>query len=772
MVDWRRINDEISVLETLQQRDVAQYLDSLHSADSELAETVTRFLSPASQGTFLRTHTPEHIKTITNLRPGTMFGVWRLESLLGKGGMGAVYRAQRADGLYEQTAALKVVQTLLDNQRERFNQERKRLARLNHPGIVRIIDGGVTDDDLAFLVMDYVEGQSLDRWLTEQQASFTELLEIAIDLAETVSHAHSRLILHRDIKPSNILITPEGKTKLLDFGIGTDLNEADTAIGALTFAYAAPEQLNQKTSSVATDIFAFGVTLHQMLTGGVPERSVDGGVEIDDKALRSGELRSILAKALAFDPNERYASIALMREDLVRLTKRQPVEAFSSNRSYQFRKFLLRYPASSGLAGGLVAALIGGLSASLYSLTIADSARVQAEQALERERLSNVSEAAFTDTLLNLFSDQDEDINVTNGMIKHAEGAFLFRQEDPDQAAMTAFAIGRTLTLRWEQAAAIEVLEPWVRAGYGPERLIWQGKVDLGYNYLYSGKREEALQIFRDAKNYFSSVSDSPYYEHVVASQQICETTRAKDDCLSTIELAKEALDTKPEGNELSFYLNTLDMANSRIGDFDQAVHYSRKALDHHLAHPLLSAQRLASNRINLAHYSVFHSRDLNEARELLLANINDPQISEGHNVWSYMLLGQTESQLGDYEKAEDIYLKALEIFQRDHGPKSFGSIATQAGLIENALRSGKTDEATTRLDELTQRFGDRVFENYRLLLVKVHYLIQTDKHAESLNLLRDNHMTPDKTSSSLISGFYVNEFRNMGLNVDSLDAD
>jgi tetratricopeptide (TPR) repeat protein len=326
---------------------------------------------------------------------GSQLGGWTLERPLGQGGMGTVWLARRSDGRFEGTAAVKLLNLALLDQvgAARFQREGTVLARLNHPNIARLLDAGVTPGGQPYLVLEYVEGERLDRWCDDHRLGPEARLRLFLGILEAVAHAHANLIVHRDLKPSNILVTPDGTVKLLDFGIAK-LLEAESGEGAsttlteaagraLTPEYAAPEQVTGGTITVATDVYSLGVLLYLLLAGRHPTghgsrsaaehlrhvvetdppRLSDAAANADALALTvprlrrlyAGDLDNILAKALKKRPEERYASIGGFADDLQRYLRHQPVSARRDSFGYRAVKFVRRnrLPLALGVAAAL-----------------------------------------------------------------------------------------------------------------------------------------------------------------------------------------------------------------------------------------------------------------------------------------------------------------------------------------------------------------------------------------------------------------------------------
>jgi eukaryotic-like serine/threonine-protein kinase len=282
-------------------------------------------------------------------------GNYALERPLGHGGMGSVWLARRCDGRFEGRAAIKFLGlSLVDADGiERFQQEGAVLARLDHPNIARMLDAGVTDDGQPYLVLEYVEGEALDRWCKSRALDVRARVRLFLEVLAAVAHAHSKLVLHRDLKPANILVTPDGQVKLLDFGtaeiFGIGAAPAEHT-QAFTLDYAAPEQVQREEMSTATDVYSLGVILYELLTGRhptsaqAPLNKVTAIVEVEPPRASSlpDDLDNILAMALRKTPAARYQTAAAFADDLRRYLKGDPVRACADSAWYRFNKFVAR----------------------------------------------------------------------------------------------------------------------------------------------------------------------------------------------------------------------------------------------------------------------------------------------------------------------------------------------------------------------------------------------------------------------------------------------
>jgi serine/threonine-protein kinase len=324
-----------------------------------------------------------------------MVGPYRLVRELGHGGMGVVYLAERADGQFEQRVALKLIKRGMDSEDilRRFLAERQVLARLNHSHIARLLDGGITAQGQPYFAMEYVDGVPLHPYCEERRLGFEDRLRLFREVCEAVQYAHRGLVVHRDLKPSNILVTSAGETKLVDFGIakllyedGADRSATRTDQRLMTPDCAAPEQVRGEPVTTATDVYALGAILYQLLTGLPPHQFNDCSraeryriiLEVEpyppsatvrgtaERRRLRGDLDFIVLKALGKDPARRYPSVEALLDDLERHRTGLPVRARPASVAYRARKFLGRHRVAVAVVALVVLALAAGLGGTLW----------------------------------------------------------------------------------------------------------------------------------------------------------------------------------------------------------------------------------------------------------------------------------------------------------------------------------------------------------------------------------------------------------------------
>ncbi|MCB1034639.1 MAG: serine/threonine protein kinase [Acidobacteria bacterium] len=633
--EWARLEAAFVELTELDPGDRAERLSRWKAEEPKLAVELSAMLAeheadrPLSAESLLPSGEPEALDP--DPWTGRRVGGYQLEGLLGGGGMGAVYGAHRADGVFEQRVAVKLMHRWLQagEGEERFRLEQRILARLEHPNIARILDGGVADG-VPFLVMERVDGEPLTRFADSRQLSVEERLRLFVDVCRAVHAAHRQLVVHRDLKPANVLVTEAGLVKLLDFGIAK-LLEAEgslpvaatrTGLRLLTPEYASPEQVLGQPVTTATDVYGLGLLLYELLTGTraqAIESSSPTGIEravcreapeppsrrVASAALAKrlrGDLDVILATCLAKEPERRYASAEELALDLERHLSGLPVQARRESFGYLAGKFVRRNRLAVAAASLATAGLVVGLVLALAGM-------VRAQRAEERAAAEAEAARQTSDFLVE-----------------------LFRVSDP--------------IARPEELSARELLERGAARLEGPQEEVppaLRARLlgTLAHIYLNLGVSSRSVQLFEAEVAAREALGEGPGTEALGRARSLLAAAKYKDgDYAGAEAVARQALaDLEavfgPDALQILEALQSLGIALWYEGDFAGARRHLTRALD--------------------IEERAIRDGGAQEDRRLV-AILNNVAI--------------LDAQLGDLDRAEERYRRALEVLEKTRGPR------------------------------------------------------------------------------------------------------
>ena len=424
---WQRLEEIFHAALEAAPQDRASLLEAACGSDQELRCELESLLSAFDSGASDFTQPAAFVDALqvlerrtAQLQQGRRIGPYRIVRELGRGGMSRVYLAARADQAFEKQVAIKVVSRGLDTEEvtQRFQSERQILARLDHPNITRILDGGMTADGLPYLVMDYVEGEPIDKYCDGSALDVAARLGLFQGVGAAVQYAHQNLIIHRDIKPGNVLVTREGVPRLLDFGIAKLISsEAEpmeatrTVLRRLTPEYASPEQVRGEALTTASDVYSLGVLLYRLLTGLSPYKerassaaALEQAICVDQperpsaaaaRAARAppgegtpeklrrrleGDLDTIVLMALRKEPQRRYASVEQFSQDIGRHLANLPVIARTDTAAYRTAKFVRRHRTGVAATAAIVILLVAGIVGTSWQAHVARAERARAQQ--------------------------------------------------------------------------------------------------------------------------------------------------------------------------------------------------------------------------------------------------------------------------------------------------------------------------------------------------------------------------------------------------------
>ena len=662
-------------------RDVMALLASTDTSDELLDGDAGSFAAP-----LVRAMDPDEGVTADELAPGARVGTYRIVRELARGGMGAVYLAERDDDEFRKVVALKVVKRGVDTDEvlQRFRAERQILAGFAHPNIASLLDGGATGDGRPYLVMEYVPGQPITDYCDTHRLTIDQRLALFETVCAAVQHAHQNLVIHRDVKPSNVLVSDEGAVKLLDFGVAKLLTEDDgaqrTEAGSrlLTPGYASPEQLRGETVTTASDVYSLGVLLFELLTGARPfSRRLDLAAGGTDEASRqaappssawsrartrdtgeattgrneqaaaramtperlrrrlTGDLDTIVLKALAPEPDRRYRSAEQLREDIERHRAGLPVRARPDTARYRLGKFVRRNRVGV-TAAVVVAVLIIGSTIAL-ALQQAATARERDRATLEAAKASEVR-----DFLVSMFT-----------------------SSQPNRQLGDTLSVGDVLELGAARADSLHD-QPQLRA------LML---VTIGDVYRVLGRYDRAEPLLTRALDEYDSMPDAPPLDRAGALTSIANLHFNLQQFAEAVPPTREALEIQrrelgPSHPEVLTSLGNLATLTGRAGDPDSALALHaevlalRRALGPQEQSVAVTLNNMGSLLLGADRYAEAEPY-LREALEIQLRLLprEHPDVA-----LSMSNLASLYREQGRYDEAEPLYREALALRRSVYG--------------------------------------------------------------------------------------------------------
>jgi len=622
--------------------------------------------------------------------PPQLPGPWRLLRPIGRGGMGEVWLAERADGRFEQLVAVKLLHRLGADEDARFLREQRLLARLQHPGIAQLLDAGTLADGRPYMVMEYIDGAPL----LEHARGLALEARLALfgQVCAAVAFAHRHLIIHRDLKPENLRMRRDGRVALLDFGIARrlDAEPGQTVDLRLTPGYAAPEQLTGAAQSTLTDVYALGLLLHQMLTGRSPWGEPVGGGAVallqrarlgpppppsacavtpaEARRLR-GDLDAIVTKALRPEPEARYDSVEALAADLRRHLAHQPVRARGGALAYRARRLLRRY----WLAATVTAVVFVGLVAALTAISLARNEALRERDIAQTEARRS---KAVRDYLALMFRNagqharEGEPLTAKAVLDQAASRVAADFEADPAASAEVLKALGELHFYINDYAAAAPLLRRWLEheAAIADPTAAADVRFTLAEAVHRMGQREEARTLLAQSQAHW--LREPQRHADVLLTSRMLEARLQREDgdvegALATLEAAlEERLQRSgPEHVETAALLTNLGAAYVQAGRLEEGIEVSQRAL-------------ALWDRLNLG--------SGNDA----LNTLNN--------------LGAAQFRAGDLGQAEVTFARALTLRRELLGPSAataalignYARVLHRLGRLEDALRLG--EEAQT----------------------------------------------------------------------------
>jgi serine/threonine protein kinase/tetratricopeptide (TPR) repeat protein len=695
---WTELNRLLDVALDLPVAARNQWLADLPAEFDALKPRLRDFLARAVQvesSDFLNTLPKFPSNESLSNQAGDAIGPYRLIRELGTGGMGSVWLAERTDVMVKRALALKLPhgawkQTGLA---ERMEREREILASLEHPNIARLYDAGVTGDGQPYLALEYVEGPAIDVYSAENHLNIRERLNLFLQIAQAVAYAHGKLIVHRDLKPANILVTREGHVRLLDFGIGKLLAEGqseetrltESTGRALTPDYASPEQIVGKPITIGTDVYSLGVILYELLTGQRPyklKRDSRGALEdailetapappshvVSNRVQRRqlhGDLDTIVLKALRKDPQERYAAVNNLADDIQRYLTNQPVVARPDSRWYRMRKFVSRNRLPVVAAAAVLAAVLIGSGLALWQMV---EAQQQRDAALRNQRRAEVF-SEFMAVMLQDAGSGDRPLTATELLDRGT--AMLERQQGMDDSlsAYMRYEIARSYQIFNQTERQLQLLEQSAAGArrIGDLNLLAAALCSSGWALSLAGRdRSPAEARLAEAEKILSGMKDTSIFTIIDCARARSMFFQNSGDIPAAIAAVQQGLSSLNDstvgtqsGRQLLLtQLSNLYRATDRYKD---AVSISEEILN------LIRYAGRAGSLLEFVHLN-------NHAGNL--------------------------SRLGEIAQADQIYEKLFQRLQRDELPNfqpvgfrsNYGTSLWRLGQASRALELAEAD--------------------------------------------------------------------------------
>ncbi|MEQ1691991.1 MAG: serine/threonine-protein kinase, partial [Gemmatimonas sp.] len=700
-----------------------------------------------------------------------------VDHLIGQGGMGEVYRGERADGDYEQSVAIKVLRAGFASQElmRRFKVERRILARLNHPHIVGILDGGSTTDGRPFLVMPFIEGEPITAYCAARSLTLEQRLQLFAHVTTAVQYAHGQLVVHRDIKPSNIFVTADGDVQLLDFGIAKLMSGGDALTGAetrselrlLTPEHAAPEQIRGDAVGTATDVYALGVLLYELLTGAKPHRAAGRTLaELEKDILQTeplvpsavtpgapwarrlrGDLDRIVMMALRKESARRYASVGQFADDIERFLKGLPVSAERDSWSYRARKFVRRNRAAV-VAGSVIASLL-----LLFAIGMTWQARAITRERDRAQQQQAASEAVVR-FLTSIFA-RANPLAVPGGDTLRVPQLLLVGETLVDSLGDDPFVQGRILRVLGNMHVArgkLDEAEAVLRRAYD-HMMSARGSDSLEVAQTYHelaravGARDgltKALPMFRESTTRLRRAG-ARASDILVAERELAERTEGLEARQRALELLMKQEATSPGATpiERAANFNALGIGKQGVGNIQEAItlfEESLKLLDALLPsnHPnrLAVASNLAGALRDNGDYPIAESM----ARDILAMQRGQVTPNDMAIAFAEENVAVITAYRGFLEEAEHGFRRALALELKHVKPTHATVLNTMFNLGAITATRGRLAEGLALMDStlsLSRRAGGGDLDTLAILDTRAEIMLTRGETAAAWSVLQ-----------------------------------
>lgn len=684
---------------------------------------------------------------------------YRIAGLIAEGGMGRVYRAERVDGSFEREVAIKfsIAGGVNRDLQKRFLQEQHILADMNHPSVANLYDAGTTDEGLSYLIMELVDGQDIEQFVSGADLDHRQIIELVLPLLDALGFAHARLVVHRDIKASNILVDAEGNARLLDFGIAKLLDEAPQAATharPLSLVSASPEQLLGKPVTTASDIYQVGLLLHRLLLNrpALPARTMADAVQaaVDAKTFQlpadahqalGTDLAAILGRCLQPDPADRYRDVSALRQDLENYLAARPVSVRSPTLAYRFAKLVQRNRLLAAAISVLVLVTIGGTV--VYTMRI-NEARLAAEQ-----------EAAAAEQVIAFLTDIFESASPENNLGESLtarelldRGVADIDERFADQPVIKARMQFVLANVYRELGFATEAL-PLSEAAYfsrrellGPDdrRTLTAGN-DLAIAYDHLNRPNDAIPLYLEVLERQRAAIGSDHVETMKTLNNLGAAYLTKGDYALAATYLEEALERRrrvlgDNHPEVGSTLTNLPIAYAYLGQmerakqgFMEALQYNRRVSGDRSPSTIIALLNAGGAHFDTGEYETA-ARLLDEAKDAAKAVLGAKHRASFaiNNIRAQVYVDRLDivPSPADLVRAEkllqDVRRNSTEVI----GPENSEALAATALLAEVRNHQRRHDEALDLLESVVAAAAPKVERTHNLIIAVRQRLIRT----------------------------------------------
>lgn len=747
---------------TLDPENRTKYLSDLIKSEPELEKEVSTLLKAyESTEDFLElpsiaTNTFQEEEIRNNSFIGKSIGSFNIIKEAGSGGMGIVYIGQRDDKEFEQKVAIKILRNGLTTEYlvKRFQKERQTLANLQHPNIAKLFDGGTTDDDLPYLIMEFIDGIPITDYCDEHNLNIKQRLKLFQAVCDAVQYAHQNLVVHRDIKPGNILVNKEGRPKLLDFGVAKLIDEESdltkTRMWHLTPEYASPEQIKGENISTRSDIYSLGVLLYQLLSGYQPyliktsspfaiskiiteEKIIkpseihlnnEGligfkGNERSEKVSQQlkGDLDNIVLKAMHKDQTKRYISVQGFNNDIIRYLKGLPVAARKDTIVYRFSKFVKRHKVGAALFILFNIIIYSSIAAIIYQGNIAAEERDKAK--IENKKFEKVN--SFLQEMLSSVdpSEIGRDVKVYDILEKAANDVDTELSDQPEIEASIRSTLGNTYVNLGEYDKGKPFLDKALTINeniFGKEsEQVAQSLHDIGLYYDWVGEYKAADSLYSESIKIFRKVLKEPTKRYADALNDYGITTMNFGHYEKAEKLYNEAIDIAlslygEKNRNTAVFMNNLALNSLDSGGLNEAEMYFKKSSS-------IIIELLGENR---------------------------PEVGSIYNNLAYLYVTKNELKLAE-EYLHKSYQLKVNLKGKDHS--DVGLALNNLGVIN--IRMGNYVEAEKYLSDAVRQYRKTFVAEHPLVALSQYWLgkvfLETNRLDKAESLLRKSLNTRNK---------------------------